>query len=241
MTLAPFHAFAFQMNSKLTYYISENELKKTTKQSLRLYNADEESCNFILESGSFHINDEGDIVRKLFSDNDQNPIQIITKKNIILPKESIDIEFIVDPKFIDMNAPVNSLYIAIRQSDSKKTISTENENVGIQVLYEFLVQVYVKTKKSTIGDLKIEQVKIEDQKIHLYLKNDTENMLNSKIAWTFFDKEKALDDQIEQSIRLLPNNQRHIMIPISSNNAEKCSIMIDDPYFSFFKKDIPLK
>jgi hypothetical protein len=229
------------MQSKLTYYISENELKKETKQTVRLFNAEEESCNFICECGSFYISDEGNIVRQIFSEKDIKPIQILTKKNLILPKESIDIEFVVDPQLIDMKMPVNSYYIAVRQAESTKSITTETENVGIQVLYEFLIQVYVKTKKAPIGDLKVEQVKVEDQKIHLYLKNDTENMLNSKIAWTFFDAEKALDVQVENPIRLLPNNQRHIAIPIPSGKAEKCSVIIDDPYFSFFKNDIIIK
>ena len=204
---------------------------------ISVYNDKDTLCDLKVRIGRISCDENGAFQQTPFESEEMCPIKVISDLHNLPGRKKTNLVFQIDMSKIDKEKGLNPFYVAVSEDEKNQNIEGE-ERIKIQFKYEYLVQVYVKTKKSPTGDLQLTDTFIDKNELILKLHNPTKNMLTSSVYVNFFSDKQVLPSSPSTFVRILPGLSRTIKFALPEDSFSKFEVLVDDPSFNFFLKEI---
>ncbi len=215
--------------------------KESETISLIIHNDEDEDNTFLFEYGYIDISKDGAVTLKkadinsflIIGPESSPPIPAQEKKKItfqiIKPKEDIGTSY----------APIGILISkVVKELPEQKS---EKLTTAFKIVQNYLVQIYVQLTRPEIGQVEIDQGKINDNYLEFNISNHSKNLAESEIIIYLKKDGKSIGEPLTRKARLLANQVRTIKLELPNTDISSALFFFDDPKFELFQKEIFFK
>jgi hypothetical protein len=238
LTLIPQFSYCYFVSGGLLQHVNVVG-KESETFSIEVINDEKEEIICDVEYGYLEMRKDGSvIIHKI--DNDENyPLIGPAVTDPIPAGERGKVSFRIERAKAPKNADCLTLGILVtKKAKPIKFNSTEQISAGLQIVQNYLFQVYAQMNRANTGKFVVENFDISDEKIAFEITNTSQQVAEPELI-IFLNKGKdSLQDPIRKKMRILPDVTRKMELNLQEAGVTKAQVFIDDPNFEIFQKEI---
>lgn len=228
------------------YYVSGGLLqhvemigKDSGAFSIDIINDEKEEIICDVEYGNLEMKKDGSIILHKIKSLDNFPLKGPSETDPIPSNGRGTVTFKIIRSLAPQNAESMSLGVLVtKRSKPPKFNSTEKISAGLQVVQNYLFQVYAHLNRTKTGQFKLDNFSIDDEKLKFHICNDSENVAEPELICFLTKENQSIKEPIKRKMRILPYVTREYELLLPEPGITKAQVFIDDPHFEIIQKEI---